>query len=536
MENPDSALEQFRQQWREEVSARAISSKKRQSESDGKVHHNGPSYPPRGFKPSLSSPGSTPGKVESREERGNGSHAEQRWQLAAGLDRLSVGGETDEQPSGTAPTEPESALEHYERAVEKENEGNLGASLSHYRKAYRLDDCVDQIYKRKHFPTYPKPDDINPSAAPVTVPSTAHHSSKELPLSTSIFAVILGFASLPIPRAAPIIEGDNPPPCPIANLPPEILFDILLSTARSDPASFARLALVCRRLAYHVFMENQIWKRVALGLEFGLAGQVYDFKTDIRGNAVINRALDPTHIEPGIVETVFGGSINQDWREVFHTYPRVRYTGVYISTVNYTRPGGASLAQVSWNSPVLIVTYYRYLRFFRDGTVISLLSTSAPTDVVPHLTRENMSLVRGGKEHNSVSINSSAPANSAAQTPGPLQTPAAHQLMKHALRGRWRLCCSSDAERKAVADTATAGIGSEGEILIETEGAGPRYTYTMQLVLRSSGKSKHGVKNNKLQWKGFWSYNHVTDDWAPFQLKHDRAWFFSRVRSYGLGY
>ena len=34
--------------------------------------------------------------------------------------------------------EPTSALEHFERAVEKEAEGNLGDSLSHYRKAYRV--------------------------------------------------------------------------------------------------------------------------------------------------------------------------------------------------------------------------------------------------------------------------------------------------------------------------------------------------------------------------------------------------------------
>jgi F-box protein 9 len=34
--------------------------------------------------------------------------------------------------------EPRSALEHFETAVEKEAEGNLGDSLSHYRKAYRV--------------------------------------------------------------------------------------------------------------------------------------------------------------------------------------------------------------------------------------------------------------------------------------------------------------------------------------------------------------------------------------------------------------
>jgi F-box protein 9 len=34
--------------------------------------------------------------------------------------------------------EPNTALEHFERAVEKEAAGKLGDSLQHYRKAYRV--------------------------------------------------------------------------------------------------------------------------------------------------------------------------------------------------------------------------------------------------------------------------------------------------------------------------------------------------------------------------------------------------------------
>ena len=34
--------------------------------------------------------------------------------------------------------EPSSALEHYERAVEKETQGQLGDSIKHYRKAFKV--------------------------------------------------------------------------------------------------------------------------------------------------------------------------------------------------------------------------------------------------------------------------------------------------------------------------------------------------------------------------------------------------------------
>ena len=37
-----------------------------------------------------------------------------------------------------AQKEPRSALEHFEKAVEKEAEGSLGDSLDLYRKAYRV--------------------------------------------------------------------------------------------------------------------------------------------------------------------------------------------------------------------------------------------------------------------------------------------------------------------------------------------------------------------------------------------------------------
>jgi F-box protein 9 len=187
------------------------------------------------------------------------------------------------------------------------------------------------------------------------------------------------------------------------------------------------------------------------------------------------------------------------------------------------------------------VTYYRYLRFFRDGTVISLLTTNEPIEVVQHLTKENMNLVRSSmKEHHPLNFTSNAPAISGATTQNAPTT--AQSLLKHALRGRWRLCHPSQEGDDQIDGTMvdvprpTTVADDEGDLHIETEGAGPRYMYTMHLSLKSSSRSKHSVKNNKLQWKAFWSYNQLTNDWAEFQLKNDKAFFFSRVRSYGLGY
>lgn len=547
MEAPSAALEQFRQEWRNEVSARS----KQQAIKPEEIQPQSQPQPSR-RRDSTSKPERPQNKPPTRhpladvkddDYASDSDHAESsKSRMIERIEGLRVRDTDEDDFGGASSKEPNSALEHYEKAVEKESQGSLGDSLSHYRKAYRLDAKVDQSYRAKHFPAKSKPVNPNPSNAPVTVPSTAHHSSKEPEepgeqrvLTTS--ELISSFADAPILAIEPIIPGDRPPPCPMQKLPTEVLLELLQHVAVRDPAILARVSRVCKRMAYHVCTENTIWRRVALGHEFGLASQRYSFSTDVQGRQAIFRALeddeDLDHVSPPD-ESTFGPDAN--WREVFHSHPRIRFTGVYISTVNYIRAGGASATAFTWNSAVHIVTYYRYLRFFRDGTCISLLTTNEPIEVVHHLTAENLNLVRDSGRHANHPLIHLSSASAPLSKDGTAPPPSAQNIMKHALRGRWRLCHPSLTDTGAVASTGNQPDFLAGDIHIETEGAGPRYLYTMHLSLKSSGRSKTAVKNNKLQWKGFWSYNCLTNDWAEFQLKNDKAFYFSRVKSYGLGY
>jgi len=308
-----------------------------------------------------------------------------------------------------------------------------------------------------------------------------------------------------------------------------------------------RLAQVCKRFAYLVATEDRIWKRVCCGNEVGFGAMHYDWRCDIYGSALHSNddnsdgytlvappssrthtlTLPPTpplSTDPGTL-ALLHKAYASSWLRMFRTRPRIRFNGCYISTVNYVRPGASSPTQISWNSPVHIVTYYRYLRFFRDGTAISLLTTAEPADVVHHLTKENT------HSHHTAAFPAVA-------------------VMNAALRGRWRLsgprpttgtdrpsrntdANSNDAGTDPGVDTETeTETETEGDLHVETEGVDAKYMYKMQLTLRSAGR---GAKNNKLTWRGFWSYNKLTDDWAPFALKNDRAFFWSRVRSYGVG-
>ncbi|EXK87894.1 hypothetical protein FOQG_08762 [Fusarium oxysporum f. sp. raphani 54005] len=405
-----------------------------------------------------------------------------------------------------------SALDHFEEAMHKEDQGNMGDSLKLYRKAYRLDNGVDRRYQA---PQPPKSEEVV--------------EAKPLPIGE----LIACFSGLKIEPAPPPIEGMPEPPCPVADLPDEILIHILRDVAITDVGDFARLSRVCKRLAYLVASEQRIWRRVALGPEVGFSSQIYRFEKGVEWDELPEEEQEGPEIQDGFVispselaqrkrdaniaftESLIP-SVYPTWKQLFRSRPRIRFNGCYISTVNYVRTGQASTNQPTWGSPIHIVTYYRYLRFFRDGTLISLLSTAEPADVVHHMTREELNVHRGVAQPH---------------------LPSA--VMALALRGRWRLSTAADRDEGSDTDRPGPAIGKhdrdrdpEGDVFIETEGVGSKYMYRMDLSMRSAGK---GSRNNKLIWRGFYSYNKLTDDWGEFGLKNDKPFFFSRVKSYGFG-
>ncbi|KAH6656954.1 hypothetical protein BKA67DRAFT_553823 [Truncatella angustata] len=521
MEKPSeiqSELDNFREQWRAEVSARSKNAPPQQEQEQQHQARAGPSKAPI----SLIAPPRKTDHTHKRVPSKDTTHHdhEEDYVQTHNFDVDPHRGKTIQSRDDTVEhdKEPETALEYYEKAVDNETSGKLGDSLSLYRKAYRMDSRVDQDYRDKHFPGVWKkktadaqPAQPNPSNAAVTVPNTAHHSQESAPV-LSIPDLIASFAGLGVQAAPPVIEGMPQPPCPISELPEEILVHILRDVAVIDVGDFMRLSRVCKRFAYLIATQSQIWRRICLGAEFGFGGMVYHWQ---RGHSW--EELDPNHEldddtvtmgelfqrraeESEATTNALYGSVYPSWQRMFQQRPRIRFNGCYISTVNYIRTGHASGNHITWNSPVHIVTYYRYLRFFRDGTVISLLTTTEPTDVVHHLTKPLLQQhAKGGAPH----------------------LPSA--IVSRALKGRWRL--SSSIHNPDVAPNE-----AEGELVVETDGVDPKYMYRMEFSMKSAGKAR----NNKLNWKSFWSYNKLTDDWGEFGLKNDKAFYFSRVKSYGF--
>ncbi|POS87061.1 hypothetical protein EPUL_002976, partial [Erysiphe pulchra] len=485
MESPRSELDEFREKWRKEVSAK-LEPKVGNGSASGAFYQSSPST-------SYSSH-STSKDIGTR-----GTKTESLLNLKPEDTILGEASTQNTQScnNGTLLT----ALDHYELAVKRENDGNLGESLDHYRKAFHMDHKVDRKYKNKYFPTERSLNAVDFKPSRELKPEI---SNEVLPDTNELIA---SFSGLSIQSIA-LENEDVTVSCPLAKIPDEILIQILTALAILDVASFARTAQVCKKMAYLVVTEQQIWKKICVESQFGFGAMHYEWQPNtlegpFHKNDVDLKIQDQeinTLSRDDITEILLHKYYSSSWYEMFRLRPRIRFHGCYISTVNYLRPGEASSSQVSWNSPILIVTYYRFLRFFRDGTVISLLTTNEPVDVVPFLTKQNLE---------------------ARQSVAP-------KFMQQALRGRWRL-----AKFSGLHDIKSSNrINDENDVFLETEGVNQKYLYQLKLSLRSTNRA---CKNNKLIWQYFRSFNRITNEIDQFCIKEEKAFFWSRVKSYANG-
>ncbi|KAG8410673.1 hypothetical protein J3459_016961 [Metarhizium acridum] len=339
-----------------------------------------------------------------------------------------------------------SALDHYEEAMEKEALGNMGDSLKLYRKAYRVSPKesasryvdltnVDGPRRASPIPREALPQHKQqPQSAPaqITAPTDATPAGGDAPVLLPIKDRIASFAGLQIEAAPADTDGTPPAPCPLSSLPASSSSTSCRTWRPSTWATLRACRSSAKPLAYLVATEQRIWRQVCLGERFGFAGMHRRWNKTVEWEAL--EEDDGDGDGDGLVGTTEEAAVTASlvpdpyasWGAMFRRRPRVRFNGCYISTVNYVRSGQASTNQATWGgAPIHIVTYYRYLRFFRDGTSISLLTTLEPTHVVHHLTRDLLHLHRD---------NAHAYLPSAA--------------MQRAYKGRWRLVSRRGGRRR----------------------------------------------------------------------------------------
>ncbi|CAG8726625.1 6656_t:CDS:2, partial [Gigaspora margarita] len=290
------------------------------------------------------------------------------------------------------------ALEIYVMAVTKEQEGNLSEALKYYRQALKIDSHVDNLYRKyvqntatdqkigslefskifsehleEHREDYingsknnsnsiTHQDDIKKrdrreSRSKSQNSDSKKHDEEEDQLTT----LIESFRDMQL-TLEPLIPYN---PVHIAKLPNESIISILEQMVMvGDITSLERFGLVCKKFLL-LSREPSLWKY--------LCEKVYRY---------INLECNESNkLLAKDVELLYAN----DWRRMYIERPRIRLDGVYISTCHYLRPGAAENA---WHQPIHLITYYRYLRFYSDGTCILLLTTTEPINIVKHFTPE----------------------------------------------------------------------------------------------------------------------------------------------------
>lgn len=136
--NTEAELESFRRRWREEVSARAKGKVPAPSTTPAKAAGSSAIKPhaPKGPAPDAASHSHVHRRsLEETDEVTPYTHQD--------LGEKQHGRRLDETSAQTAAvtsanSEPKTALDHYEKAVEREAQGNLGDSVALYRKAFKV--------------------------------------------------------------------------------------------------------------------------------------------------------------------------------------------------------------------------------------------------------------------------------------------------------------------------------------------------------------------------------------------------------------
>ena len=278
------------------------------------------------------------------------------------------------------------------------------------------------------------------TTGPVSTPEPPDQAESELKDAlTTMLEAMRGLELVPTPKIKSIRSTH------ISILPAELVANILRKLAEEDVQSIEHVGMVCR--AYYIYVRDpMLWR--------------YIYEWTFRDTLP---PMDPT----------------VDYRHLFLETPRLRFDGVYISRCSYIRQ---AYSEFAFTQPIHLVVYYRYLRFFRDGTVLSLLTAIEPAQVVHNLCKENINKCGASADKDSRVLEG-------------------HYVMKNG-----------------------------NEITVVVSGIERRQGVVFHSELRL--KSSYFGGWNKLMWQEYYSArgNSRTD----YSLKSFKSYFFSRVKRYVL--
>lgn len=136
MDPTEAELESFRQQWRNEVTARTRPQVPAPAKTEAS---SGPTNTQKKSKAPAAQ------AAQPDDDEGSDTEPETHHDLQDRESGRRVGNPGPAVASSSK--QPASALEHYEKAVEKETQGSLGDSVSLYRKAFRVASACSSCWR-----------------------------------------------------------------------------------------------------------------------------------------------------------------------------------------------------------------------------------------------------------------------------------------------------------------------------------------------------------------------------------------------------
>lgn len=224
----------------------------------------------------------------------------------------------------------QTAVELFTEAAELEQAGNISQAIDLYSKSFRLDPDVEKY--------------VTPAEGPKQPPPSGEKTARLIqPLNVERIAEMM--ARGPKPENALFPRT----PSPLLALPGHILLRIAAWLGVLHAGSLENLAQACRK-CYLLCRNDALWRQLCLAV-------------DARTPPLLPRTATP-------------------YRLLYIYRSRLRTDGLYICRIRYFRPGASeSISAVSFNQPIHLITYYRYLRFWGapDGhRCISFVTTEAP--------------------------------------------------------------------------------------------------------------------------------------------------------------
>ncbi|KAL6941395.1 hypothetical protein ACO0RG_002525 [Hanseniaspora osmophila] len=335
------------------------------------------------------------------------------------------------------------SLELWELGFSKEQQGSMTDAIKYYRQALRLNPDVESTYRKK----VQHEIKVNKELQELKVrenqelvkrlQSTENNDNKEK--TSDDEEVILK-------------------PCLLFEmLPNELLMSICEQVMCLSGETWVNLSQTCSFLNKISFLDNsRIFEKLARKI---YPHQFYDYTLFRRLSPVETQNINQLQLE----------SFNYDYRKMLRERPFIKFEGIYISVNNYLRHGSIPEGSSSLLNPIHMITYYRYFRFFPNGTVLRLVSSEEPQFVVKKY-QENLKDIQ----------------------------------------------------------TCKWSINVEDPSLLTIERHNSKYTYIEHFQIANQNKFK---KHNKLKWVE--SYFMDKDgEKIVYNLKNEKPFVFSRVRSY----